>query len=113
MCFLCFFCYCALESSTSLWASSYMIAHGGFSEERAAMFASLFFIGITAGRGINGFLTFRFSDRTLIRALCVMAAGVALIPLFLLTIAGFVVLGWLRACVSGHNPLYAVAVRRG
>ncbi|HIR99528.1 MAG TPA: MFS transporter [Candidatus Coproplasma avistercoris] len=103
MCFLCFFCYCALESSTSLWASSYMIAHGGFSEERAAMFASLFFIGITAGRGINGFLTFRFSDRTLIRAGCVlMAAGVALIipSVSWLTIAGFVVLG------LGCAPVY-------
>ena len=104
MCFLCFFCYCALESSTSLWASSYMIAHGGFSEERAAMFASLFFIGITAGRGINGFLTFRFSDRTLIRAGCVlMAAGVALIAIpsvQWLTIAGFVVLG------LGCAPVY-------
>lgn len=103
MCFLCFFCYCALESSTSLWASSYMIAHGGFSEERAAMFASLFFIGITAGRGINGFLTFRFSDRALIRAGCVlMAAGVALIipSVSWLTIAGFVVLG------LGCAPVY-------
>ena len=103
MCFLCFFCYCALESSTSLWASSYMVVHGGFSEERAAMFASLFFIGITAGRGINGFLTFRFSDRTLIRAGCVlMAAGVALIipSVSWLTIAGFVVLG------LGCAPVY-------
>ena len=103
MCFLCFFCYCALESSTSLWASSYMVVHSGFSEERAAMFASLFFIGITAGRGINGFLTFRFSDRTLIRAGCVlMAAGVALIipSVSWLTIAGFVVLG------LGCAPVY-------
>ena len=104
MCFLCFFCYCALESSSSLWASSFMVARNGFSEERAAMFASLFFIGITAGRGINGFLTFRFSDKTLIRIGCALiAAGVVIIAVpgaDWLTIAGFVVLG------LGCAPIY-------
>ncbi len=104
MCFLCFFCYCALESTSSLWASSFMVARNGFSEERAAMFASLFFIGITAGRGINGFLTFRFSDKTLIRAGCAfIAVSVAIIAipgLDWLTIAGFIVLG------LGCAPVY-------
>ena len=102
-CFFCFFCYCALESTAMLWASSYMIAHNGFSEERAAMFAGLFFLGMTAGRGINGFLTFRFSDKTLIRAGCVLiAAGIALVvlPYGAAVIAGFVVLG------LGCAPVY-------
>lgn len=103
-CFLCFFCYCALEQTTMLWASSYMIAHNGMTEEMAAMFGSLFFIGITVGRGLNGFLTFKFSDRALIRAGYVLiAVGVALVALpfsDVLTIIGFIVTG------LGCAPVY-------
>ena len=101
--FICFFCYCALEQSSMLWASSYMIAHNGFSEEFAAMLASMFFIGITVGRGLNGFLTFRFSDRTLIRCGYVLIAiGVMLtaMPADWLTITGFVAVG------LGCAPVY-------
>ena len=101
--FICFFCYCALEQSSMLWASSYMIAHNGFSEEFAAMLASMFFIGITVGRGLNGFLTFRFSDRTLIRCGYVLIAiGVVLtaMPADWLTITGFVAVG------LGCAPVY-------
>ncbi|MBP3683343.1 MAG: MFS transporter [Oscillospiraceae bacterium] len=62
-----FFCYCALEQTAMLWASSYLFLYKGLPEETAAFFASLFFIGITAGRGLNGFLTMKFSDTQLIR----------------------------------------------
>ena len=37
-----FFCYCALEQTTSLWASSYLVLNRGLSEETAASFAGLF-----------------------------------------------------------------------
>lgn len=103
-CFFCFFCYCALEQTAMLWASSYMISHNAFSEEIAAMFASLFFIGMTVGRGLNGFLTFKFSDRTLIRCgYILITVGVSLIAIpsvDALTVAGFVVLG------LGCAPVY-------
>ena len=65
---LTFFCYCALESTALLWASSYLVFCGGYGRELAAGFSSLFFIGITLGRALNGFLTIRFSDKTMIRA---------------------------------------------
>ena len=61
-----FFCYCALEQTTALWASSYLTLHKGVPTETAATFASIFFIGITAGRLLNGFLTIKFNDRQLI-----------------------------------------------
>ncbi len=61
-----FFCYCALEQTTALWASSYLTLHKGVPTETAAAFASIFFIGITAGRLLNGFLTIKFNDRQLI-----------------------------------------------
>ena len=62
-----FFCYCALEQTTGLWASSYLVLRWGLAAERAAGFASLFFIGITAGRALGGFLTMRLGDTQMIR----------------------------------------------
>ena len=62
-----FFCYCALEQTTALWASSYLALYKGVPADTAAFFASMFFIGITAGRALNGFLTMKFTDTQLIR----------------------------------------------
>lgn len=62
-----FFCYCALEQTTGLWASSFFVLHQGLSAETAAGFASLFFIGITVGRAFSGFLTMKLSDIQMIR----------------------------------------------
>lgn len=64
---LSFFCYCALEQTVGLWASSYLVLHRGMSSETAASFAGLFFIGITIGRGISGFLTMGLSNTQMIR----------------------------------------------
>lgn len=65
--FGCFFAYCALEQTAGLWGSSYLVLHGGMGAEEAAGFASLFYLGITVGRALNGFLAIRFSDDHLIR----------------------------------------------
>lgn len=62
-----FFCYCALEQTAGLWASSYLVLQRGLSAETAAGFASLFYIGITAGRAIGGFLTLKLNDTQMIR----------------------------------------------
>ena len=102
-CFVCFFCYCAVEQTAILWGATYMLGHNSFSPEFVAAFSGMFFIGISLGRGINGFLTIKFSDRTLIRAgSALIAAGVILIsiPNDAATIAGFVVLG------LGCAPVY-------
>lgn len=103
-CFILFFGYCALEQTVMLWTSSYMISHNGISAETAAGFASLFFIGIMLGRGVNGFLTFKFGDRTLIRAgLLIILAGLLLVivpDVLPLTVAGFIMIG------LGCAPVY-------
>ena len=71
-----FFCYCAAESTAGLWASSFLAFHHGLSEEIAASCASLFYLGITAGRALNGFVANRFTDTQLIRTgLGIMAVG--------------------------------------
>lgn len=103
-CFICFFCYCALEQTTMLWSSSYIIYHNGLSAETAAGFASLFFIGITSGRAINGFLTFKFGDKTLIRmGQCIILIGTAFIfipDVPIVTYIGFTLIG------LGCAPVY-------
>lgn len=62
-----FFCYSAIEQTTGLWASSYLVLRRGLTAEEAAGFASMFFIGITAGRALSGFLTIKLRDAQMIR----------------------------------------------
>ena len=62
-----FFCYCAVEQTSALWASSYLTLRHGLSADAAAGFASLFFVGITAGRALGGFLTLKLNDTQMIR----------------------------------------------
>ena len=79
-----FFCYCAIEQTAGLWASSYFALHGGFSAETAARFASLFYIGITIGRAFSGFLTMRFDDAQMIRlgeVVILLGGALMLLPL--------------------------------
>ena len=64
---LAFFCYCALESTVTLWSATYLVRHLGMHEEQAASLASLFLLGLTAGRAVSGFLTYKFNDANMIR----------------------------------------------
>lgn len=101
---LCFFCYCALETTAGLWASSHLTLTRGVAADTAASFASLFYIGITAGRAACGFLTLKLSDTQMIRlGQGVLAVGVAalLVPgPQLLALAGLVLVG------VGCAPIY-------
>ena len=94
---LTFFCYCALESTAGIWASSYLVFHHGLDKETAAACAALFYIGITVGRALNGFIAERFSDTVLTRVgFVIMGLGmlVLLIPLGkAAAMAGLVILG--------------------
>ena len=110
-----FFCYCAIEQTAGLWASSYMVLHGSVSRVVAAGWASLFYVGITAGRFISGFLTMRFNDATMIRlGQLVMILGilVLLLPLpnHIALVAGFVIIGLgcapVYPCIIHSTPYY-------
>lgn len=61
-----FFAYCAAEATTMQWASTYFVEVKGISVDRAAGFASLFYIGITVGRFISGIITDKLGDRKMI-----------------------------------------------
>ena len=99
-----FFCYCSLEQTTSLWASSYLVLNKGITPETAASFASLFFIGITVGRALCGFLTLKWNDAQMVRmGLGFIAIGI--VPLILplgeaVTLAGLLLIGF------GCAPIY-------
>lgn len=75
-----FFFYSALELTTGLWGSSYMVAVRGISAETAAKWISLFYLGITAGRFFSGFLTLRFSDDAMVR----LGEGTAIVGIILM-----------------------------
>ena len=99
-----FFCYCALEQTAGLWASSYMVLHKGVPEVVAASYASMFFIGITIGRFFSGFLTMKLNDKQMIRlGMGILAVGVVVLFLPLseyVSLAGFVLIG------VGCAPIY-------
>jgi fucose permease len=102
-CFILFFGYCSLEQTSMLWTSSYLVLNNGLSEEIGAMLGSLFCVGIMSGRAINGFLTLKFSDKTLIRlGLGIIFVGISLIfiPTDITSIIGFIMIG------LGCAPVY-------
>ncbi len=103
-----FFCYCALEQTAILWASTYLNQHKGIPAETAAGYAGMFFIGITAGRALSGFLTMKLSDPQMIRlGQGIIALGILamLLPLHeYVTLAGLVLVG------LGCAPIYPCVI---
>lgn len=103
-----FFCYCALEQTAALWASSYLALYKGVETERAAFFASMFFIGITVGRALNGFLTMKFCDTQLIRmGFVIIFVGILVMLLPMgesLSLAGLILIG------LGCAPVYPCVI---
>ena len=104
-----FFAYCAIESTSILWASTYLVADRGVAPATAAAFASLFLLGITAGRFLAGFFADRVGDRALIRGGFVsVGLGVVMLALPLETtvvaLIGLVVAG------LGAAPIYPAIV---
>ena len=103
-CFWMFFCYCSMELTASLWSSTYLVERWAFTPEAAAGFASMFYIGITLGRFINGFLAMKFADRFLIRmgvTIIGVGIGLLLVPIHsTFALVGFVIIG------LGCAPVY-------
>lgn len=94
---LAFFCYCAVEVTAGLWASSYLVLFKGRTPEAAAKMASLIYLGITGGRFLSGFVSGKLGDRNMVRlGEAVALAGLAclLLPLGDLSLyAGLTLLG--------------------
>lgn len=102
---LAFFLYCALEGTTGLWASSFLVLRHNIAAESAASMASLFYIGITAGRFLSGFISDKLGDRRMVSIgiVCVLFGTVLLfVPVEFSAVAGLVFIG------LGCAPVYEV-----
>lgn len=101
---VCFFCYCAVEQTVILWASSYLTLYKGMSADMAASFASIFFIGITVGRAVSGFITIKLNDTQMIRmgqALIAIGVFIMLLPgTSMISLVGLAFIGF------GCAPIY-------
>lgn len=93
-----FFSYCAFESTAGLWVGTYLVENLGMNSQTAANFASLFYLGITFGRFLCGFIADKFGDKNMIRmgvatmflgvVLVMIPVNITIIPLVGLMIAG-------------------------
>lgn len=79
---LCFFAYCALELTTGLWGSSYLVMVKGIPAVSAAQWISYFYLGITAGRFVSGFLSLRLRNTTMI-GVGMAIVGIGLVAILL------------------------------
>lgn len=99
-----FFCYCALEQTTALWATTYLVSETNIDADTGAYFASLFCIGITLGRIINGFIAMKLKDKQMIRmGIFIILVGIILIVCNfheISTFSGFILIG------LGCAPIY-------
>ncbi len=100
-----FFAYCSAEATAMYWASTYMVEVKNITAEQAARFASLFYIGMTVGRFLSGFIMNKLGDRKMvILGTCVLSCGIIslLIPVENPTVSliGFMIIG------LGCAPIY-------
>ncbi len=105
MVLIAFFCFCAIETTAGLWASSYMVGCRGVAAETAASFTALFYFGETVGRFLNGVVADKFGDKRMIRVGAIgMLVGIGMILLPFTTdavaLCGLVILGF------GAAPVY-------
>jgi fucose permease len=98
-----FFCYCSLESTTGLWGSSFLVMGKNISPEIAARWISLYYIGITFGRFISGFLTMKLNNRQMVRlgqGLICCGIIAIILPVSWFLLPGFFIIG------LGCAPIY-------
>lgn len=80
---LTFFLYCSLEIATGLWATTYLVQVKGLDPTKAALWGGLYYMGITVGRVLSGFITFRVSNNQMTfggLALCLASLVLFLSP---------------------------------
>ena len=92
------FAYCAVEATTILWASTFLVNVRGIAPETAAGFASLFFIGITGGRFMSAFISSKLSSKTMIRSgITLILIGICLVlfpaAINMFSFVGLVIIG--------------------
>ena len=62
-----FTCYCGVESTFMLWSATYLVMTRGMDAAAAASMGGLYFIGMTVGRGVSGFIAMKLTPRQMVR----------------------------------------------
>jgi fucose permease len=93
-----FFCYVGIEAVASLWGASYLVIVKKISPETAAQWLALFYVGITFGRFVSGFITMALLNRQMVR-LGQIGIAIGIIVLLLplghtALLAGFFIIGF-------------------
>ena len=92
-----FFFYCGVEATVGLWGSSFLVNVKGLSVVTAAGWISFYYGGITIGRFITGFITYKVTNRMLIRSgqlLALTGAVILVLPLpSVFSLIGFIIIG--------------------
>ncbi|WP_433942848.1 MFS transporter [Paenibacillus sp. SN-8-1] len=99
-----FLLYCGVEATFGLWGSSFLVGLKNLPAAEAASWVSFYYGGITVGRLITGFITFKVSNRNLIRMgqVTTLLGGIILVlPLpASFSLAAFMIVG------LGLAPIY-------
>lgn len=98
-----FFCYSAFEATCGNWAATFCTLARGIDAQTAASWAALFYMGITVGRAVSGFISLKVNDRNMIRfgqSLVAVALACVLMPGDTALFAGLVLMG------CGCAPIY-------
>jgi len=104
-----FFSYVALEATAGLWASTFLVNERGVNIEIAAGFAALFFIGITLGRFISGFISEKIGDKHMVR----YGAAIVFVGIFAIWLpidSNLAVLGGLIITGLGCAPIFPAVI---
>ncbi|MGM7722930.1 MFS transporter [Metabacillus sp. Hm71] len=92
-----FLFYCGVEATMGLWGSSFLVNVKGLSAATAAGWVSFYYAGITIGRFITGFITFKMTNRTLIQLgqiIALIGAVILILPLpSIFSLIGFIIVG--------------------
>ncbi|WP_407891641.1 MFS transporter [Lacticaseibacillus sp. N501-2] len=103
-----FLAYCALEGTAGIWAASYLVQARGVEVATAAKFAALFYMGITLGRFLSGFIADRLGDRRMVWLGTLILGGGLLLVLLPLPVqaalAGLLIIG------LGCAPIYPTII---
>lgn len=109
-----FFAYSALEATSMQWASTYFVEVKEIEAGDAANFAALFYIGITLGRFLSGFITDKLGDKKMIiLGTSILTIGIVLLLLpinsYYVAISAFVIIGLgcapIYPCIIHSTPL--------
>jgi fucose permease len=103
-----FMFYVTAEFAVGLWGSSFLVDVKKISAQTAASWISLYYGGITLGRILSGFISFKLNNRQMIR----LGLGISLIGviLLLLPLPEVFILPSLLLIGLGYAPIFPAMI---